>query len=57
MVELSIIIPAYNAEPFIFELVERLKPQITNTELIIIDDGSTKPLDIPDVKIIHKQNG
>ena len=57
MVELSIIIPTYNAEPFIFELVERLKPQIINAEIIIVDDGSTKPLDIPGFKVIHKQNG
>lgn len=38
---LSIIIPAYNAEPYLSELLDRLDPQITNdVECLIIDDGS-----------------
>lgn len=38
---LSIIIPAYNAEPYLTELLDRLDPQITNeVECLIIDDGS-----------------
>ena len=41
--KLSIIIPAYNAEPYLKELIECLKPQITkDTEVIIIDDGSAQ---------------
>lgn len=39
--KLSIIIPAYNAEPYLSELLERLNPQITDdVECLIIDDGS-----------------
>lgn len=38
---LSIIIPCYNAEPYINELLQALKPQVTNeTQVIVIDDGS-----------------
>ena len=45
--KLSIIIPCYNAEPYIFELLDRLAPQITpEIEVIVIDDGSKKPLEV-----------
>ena len=38
---LSIIIPAYNAEPYLSELLDRLDPQMTkDVECLIIDDGS-----------------
>ena len=50
MLKLSIIIPCYNAEPYIFELLECLEKQIHNqpdVEVIIIDDGSKKPLKLP----------
>ena len=50
MILLSIIIPCYNAEPYIFELLECLEKQIHNqpdVEVIIIDDCSTKPLELP----------
>jgi glycosyltransferase involved in cell wall biosynthesis len=41
---LSIIIPAYNAEPYIEHLMNRLKPQITEEiEVIVVDDGSKFP--------------
>lgn len=41
---LSIIIPYYNAEPYMAELIEALNPQITEgVEVIIIDDGSVEP--------------
>lgn len=41
---LSIIIPAYNAEPYIEHLMNRLKPQITEeVEIIVVDDGSKFP--------------
>lgn len=43
MKRLSIIIPCYNAEPYIHELLNVLNPQITNeVEVIIVDDGSAK---------------
>ena len=38
---LSIIIPAYNAEPYIEHLIQRLKPQINDkVEVLVVDDGS-----------------
>ena len=45
MVKFSIIIPAYNATPYIYELLDCLNPQITSeVEVILIDDGSKKPI-------------
>lgn len=42
--KLSIIIPAYNAEPYIEHLINRLKPQIRDdVEVLVIDDGSKFP--------------
>ena len=44
-IRFSIIIPAYNAEPYIHELLECLDKQMTDeAEVILIDDGSKKPL-------------
>lgn len=41
---LSIIIPYYNAEDYIEELLDRLEPQITPAvEVVLVDDGSKKP--------------
>lgn len=57
---LSIIIPAYNAEPYIHELLDTLAPQITDeVEVILVDDGSEKPIKTKHkyVKVIRKQNG
>ena len=43
--KLSIIIPAYNAEPYILELLETLNSQmVKGVEGILIDDGSKKPI-------------
>lgn len=58
--KLSIIIPAYNAEPYLDELVRRLFPQLTKeVEVIIVDDGSDFPYIAPvkGFKVIRKQNG
>ena len=48
MVKLSIIIPCYNAEPYISELLNCLYPQIIpnhkdEVEVIVVDDGSRVP--------------
>lgn len=44
-IKFSIIIPAYNAEPYIHELLECLDKQMTDeVEVILIDDGSRNPL-------------
>lgn len=60
MIKLSIIIPAYNAEPYIDELINMLKPQITDeVEVLVIDDGSRMPYLAPYewVKVFRKENG
>lgn len=47
MIKLSVIIPAYNAEPYIHELIDCLDKQVTKeVQVIVIDDGSKKPLEI-----------
>lgn len=59
MVKLSIIIPAYNAEPYIHELLSVLAPQMTKeVEVIIVDDGSKNPLDVcySWAKVIRQEN-
>lgn len=44
-IKLSIIIPAYNAEPYIHELMDRIEKQITDeVEVVVVDDGSKEPL-------------
>ena len=63
----SIIIPAYNAEPFIGLTIDSIKSQtIEDWELVIVDDGSRdKTPTICDayaardkrIRVIHKQNG
>lgn len=57
---LSIIIPCYNAEPYIGELLKRLYPQLNpEVEVIVIDDGSKVPFlaPVPGVKVIRQENG
>ena len=56
---LSIIIPYYNAEPYMSELIDRLLPQINKkVEVIVVDDGSEKPYESPDnrIKVIRQKN-
>lgn len=58
--KLSIIIPAYNAQPYIYELLECLKPQLNkDVEVIVVDDGSESEIEteIKRVKVIRKENG
>lgn len=58
--KLSIIIPCYNAEPYIDELIKRLIPQISDDiEIIVVDDGSKFPYipSYPEVKVIRQENG
>ena len=57
--KLSIIIPAYNAEPYIDVLIERLNPQITEeVEVVVVDDGSKEPYIAPYdwIKVIRQDN-
>lgn len=59
MHKLSIIIPAYNAEPYIEHLIQRLKPQICNDiEVLVVDDGSKMPYLAPYkwVRVIRQEN-
>ena len=58
--KLSIIIPCYNAEPYIDELMKILMPQVTpDVEVIVVDDGSKFPYlpSFPGVKVFRKENG
>lgn len=57
--KLSIIIPAYKAEPYIYELFDCLGPQITeDVEVMVIDDGSPKPVEAtyPWIKLYRQEN-
>lgn len=62
MSKLSIIIPAYNAEPYLGELLERLKNQIpvrgNSVEVIVVDDGSSQPVSYAAIwlKVYHQEN-
>jgi glycosyltransferase involved in cell wall biosynthesis len=59
MHKLSIIIPAYNAEPYIEHLINRLKPQIRDdVEVLVVDDGSKFPYlpPYPWVRVIRQEN-
>ena len=58
--KLSIIIPCYNAEPFICELLNCLNRQMTEeVEVIIVDDGSKEPFSTsyPWARVIRQKNG
>ena len=56
--KLSIIIPCYNAEAYIYDLIACLMPQMTEgVEVIVVDDGSDTPISIPEVTVIRKENG
>lgn len=58
MIKLSIIIPSYNANEYLEELLSVLEKQITDAvEVIVIDDGSRVP--VPEhsfVKLFRQQN-
>ena len=59
MIRLTIVIPAYNAEPYIYELLDCLAPQITDeVEVIVIDDGSRQQVttDHKWCKVIRQKN-
>lgn len=58
MIKLSIIIPCYNAEPYIDNLMNVLKPQVTDEiEIIVIDDCSRMPYlaPYPWIKVIRQE--
>ena len=55
---LSLIIPTYNNEPYIDELLKRLCPQLTDeVELIVVDDCSKFPFlpPFPGIKVIRRE--
>lgn len=59
MIKLSIIIPAYNAEPYISQLIARLHNQYNeDMEIIVIDDGSKFPYlpEYTEIKVIRQEN-
>ena len=58
-ITLSIIIPYYNAEPYMTELMKVLIPQLTaKVEIIVVDDGSETPYEAPDerIKVVRQKN-
>lgn len=58
-IKLSIIIPCYNAEPYIYQLLDTLTPQLTDdVEVILIDDGSKEPVvfNHEKIKVIRQRN-
>lgn len=60
MMKLTIIIPCYNAEPYICELLDCLAPQITpDVEVIVVDDGSKRPFitDYEWATVVRQDNG
>lgn len=59
MIKLSIIIPMYNTEPYIDQLLKALAPQLTEeVEVIVIDDGSDFPYlaPFPGIKVCRQNN-
>lgn len=67
LIELSIIVPIYNVEPYIRKCLDSLLEQTyRDFEIILVDDGSPDgsaiicdeyARDYDNVKVIHKQNG
>ncbi len=62
MTKLSVIIPVYNEERTISELISRVKSVKLDKEIIAVDDGSTDAtagiLDATDgITVVHKKNG
>lgn len=65
MVNVSFIVPVYNAEPYLRECLDSIVCQLTHNELILIDDGSTdRSGDIceqystqyQEISVIHTEN-
>ena len=55
--KLSIIMPCFNAEPYLAEMLECLRPQMTpDVELIIVDDESKVPVVCDFAKVIRQRN-
>lgn len=60
MIKLSIIIPYYNADEYIGELLSVLEKQITDeVEVVLVDDGSKIPFETnkPWIQVHRKENG
>jgi len=65
--KISIIVPAYNVQPYIGSTLESLSQQtLRDFEVLIVNDGSTDPTpqtaesylaDMPEARLIHTENG
>ena len=58
-IKLSIIIPAYNAEPYLKALIDCLRQQVTDeVEVLVIDDGSSQKIEYQEswLKVIRQKN-
>lgn len=63
MINVSIVMPCYNAAPWIREALQSAMAQgVDNTEIIVIDDGSTDgsagmvEREFPSVRLIRTKN-
>lgn len=58
MIKLSLIIPAYNADAYLPDLMGCLKGQLTDeVEVIVVDDGSNIPVTVPEpIRLIRREN-
>ena len=56
MVEVTVIIPAYNASQTISRAIASLMAQTIPVEIVVVDDGSPEPLKIDGVKVIRQKN-
>ena len=67
MPKVSIIVPVYNTEKYLQRCVDSLLRQtLTDTEIILVDDGSKAPCaqlcdeiaaTDPRIRVVHKENG
>lgn len=56
MNQVTVIIPAYNAERTIGKTIDGLKAQTIPIDIIVVDDGSRVPLKLNDVRVIRQEN-
>jgi len=66
MIDVSVIMPAYNVEPFVGDALNSALAQTTrNLEVVVVDDGSTDGTgrvvaeiarQDPRVRLVHQQN-
>ena len=56
MIEVTVIIPTYNAAGTIGRAIASLKAQSIPVEIVVVDDGSSEPLELDGVNVIRQEN-